>query len=37
MASDSMSARNVKKLSIIDDKVMGIITTSDIVKHITDH
>jgi signal-transduction protein with cAMP-binding, CBS, and nucleotidyltransferase domain len=38
MASDLMSARNVRKLPIIDDdKVVGIITSSDIVKHIADH
>lgn len=38
VASDLMSARNVRKLPVIDDdKVVGIITCSDIVKHIADH
>ncbi len=38
MASDLMSARKVRKLPVIDDdKVVGIITSSDIVKHIADH
>ena len=38
MASDLMSSRNVRKLPVIDDdKVVGIITSSDIVKHIADH
>jgi len=37
-ASDLMSSRNVRKLPVIDDdKVVGIITSSDIVKHIADH
>lgn len=37
-ASDLMSTRNVRKLPVIDDeKVIGIITSSDIVKHIADH
>ena len=37
-ASDLMSTRNVKKLPVIDDdKVVGIITSSDLVKHIADH
>ena len=37
-ASDLMSTRNVRKLPVIDDdKVVGIITSSDIVKHIADH
>lgn len=37
-ASDLMSARNVRKLPVIDDdKVVGIITSSDIVKYIADH
>lgn len=38
IASDLMSSRNVRKLPVIDDdKVVGIITSSDIVKHIADH
>ncbi len=38
MASDLMSTRNVRKLPVLDDdKVVGIITSSDIVKHIADH
>ena len=38
MASDLMSSRNVRKLPVIDDdKVVGIVTSSDIVKHIADH
>ncbi len=37
-ASDLMSTRNVRKLPIIDDdKLLGIITSSDLVKHIADH
>ena len=37
-ASDLMSSRNVRKLPVIDDdKVVGIVTSSDIVKHIADH
>ncbi|RMW33242.1 MAG: CBS domain-containing protein [Nitrosopumilus sp.] len=37
-ASDLMSTRNVRKLPIIeDDKVVGIVTSSDLVKHIADH
>lgn len=37
-ASDLMSTRNVRKLPVIDDdNVVGIITTSDLVKHIADH
>ena len=37
-ASDLMSTRNVRKLPVIDDdKVIGIITSSDLVKHIADH
>ncbi|NND86862.1 MAG: CBS domain-containing protein [Nitrosopumilus sp.] len=37
-ASDLMSTRNVRKLPVIDDdKVIGIITASDLVKHIADH
>jgi len=36
IASDLMSTRNVKKLPVIeDDKVVGILTSSDLVKHIT--
>ncbi|MDH3764499.1 MAG: CBS domain-containing protein [Nitrosopumilus sp.] len=38
VASDLMSTRNVRKLPVIDDdKVIGIITSSDLVKHIADH
>ena len=38
VASDLMSSRNVRKLPVIDDdKVVGIVTSSDIVKHIADH
>ncbi|NRA06027.1 MAG: CBS domain-containing protein [Nitrosopumilus sp.] len=38
MVSDLMSARNVRKLPVItNDRVFGIITTSDMVKHIADH
>ncbi|WP_299292985.1 cyclic nucleotide-binding/CBS domain-containing protein [Nitrosopumilus sp.] len=38
VASDLMSTRNVRKLPVLDDdKVVGIITASDIVKHIADH
>ena len=38
MASDLMSSRNVRKLPVNDDdKVVGIVTSSDIVKHIADH
>ena len=37
-ASDLMSTRNVRKLPVIeDDKVVGILTSSDLVKHIADH
>ena len=37
-ASDLMSTHNVRKLPVIDnDKVIGIITASDIIKHIADH
>ena len=37
-ASDLMSTRKVRKLPVIDDdKVIGIITSSDLVKHIADH
>ncbi|MDH5431391.1 MAG: CBS domain-containing protein [Nitrosopumilus sp.] len=36
-ASDLMSTRNVRKLPVIDDdKVVGILTSSDLVKHIAD-
>ena len=38
IASDLMSTRNVKKLPVIDDdKVVGMLTSSDLVKHIADH
>ncbi len=38
VASDLMSTRNVRKLPVIDnEKVVGIITSSDLVKHIADH
>ena len=38
VASYLMSSRNVRKLPVIDDdKVVGIVTSSDIVKHIADH
>ena len=38
IASDLMSTRNVRKLPVIDDdKVVGMLTTSDLVKHIADH
>ena len=38
IASDLMSTRNVRKLPVIeDDKVVGIVTSSDLVKHIADH
>ena len=37
-ASDLMSTRKVRKLPVIDDeKVVGIITSSDIVKHFANH
>ncbi len=37
-ASDIMSTRSVRKLPVIDDdKVVGIITSSDLIKHIADH
>lgn len=37
-ASDLMSTRNVRKLPVInDDKVIGIITSSDLVRHIADY
>ena len=37
-ASDLMSTRKVRKLPVIDDdKVVGIITSSDLVRHIADH
>ena len=38
IASDLMSTRNVRKLPVIDDdKVVGILTSSDLVKHFTDN
>jgi CBS domain-containing protein len=38
VASDLMYTRNVSKLPVIDnDKVIGILTSSDLVQHITDH
>ena len=38
VASDLMSTRNIRKLPVIDDdKVVGILTSSDLVKHIADH
>ena len=38
IASDLMSTRNVRKLPVIDDdKVIGIVTSSDLVRHIADH
>jgi len=38
MASNLMSTRNVRKLPVIDDdKVIGIITSGDLIKHIADH
>ena len=38
VASDLMSTRNVKKLPVIDDdKVVGMLTSGDLVKHIADH
>ena len=38
IASDLMSTRNVRKLPVIDDdKVVGILTSSDLVKHFTNN
>ena len=38
IASDLMSTRNVRKLPVIDDdKVVGMLTSSDLVTHIADH
>ncbi|NQV39411.1 MAG: CBS domain-containing protein [Nitrosopumilus sp.] len=38
IASNLMSTRNVRKLPVIDDdKVVGILTSSDLVKHFVDH
>ncbi|HEY5736580.1 MAG TPA: CBS domain-containing protein [Nitrosopumilus sp.] len=38
VASDLMATRNVKKLPVIDDdKIVGILTSSDLVKHIANH
>ena len=37
-ASDLMSTRNVRKLPVIDDdKVVGILTSSDLIKHVVDN
>jgi len=37
-ASDLMSTRNIRKLPVIDDdKVVGILTSSDLVKHVADN
>ena len=37
-AADLMSTRKIRKLPVIDDdKVVGIITSGDLVKHIADH
>ena len=37
-ASDLMSTRKVRKLPVIDnDKVVGILTSSDIINHFADH
>jgi len=37
-ASDLMSTRNIRKLPVIDDdKVVGILAFSDLVKHIADN
>ena len=38
VTSDLMSTRNIRKLPVIDnDKVVGIITSSDLLRHIEDH
>ena len=38
IASDLMSTRNVRKLPVIDDdKVVGILTSSDLAKHFADN
>jgi len=38
IASDLMSTRNIRKLPVIDDdKVVGILTSSDLAKHFADH
>jgi len=38
IASDLMSTRNVRKLPVIDDdKVVGILTPSDLLKYITNN
>ena len=38
IASDLMSTRNIRKLPVIDDdKVIGMLTSSDLVRHIADH
>jgi len=38
IASDLMSTRNVRKLPVIDDdKVVGILTPSDLLKYITNY
>ena len=37
-AADLMSTRKIRKLPVIDDdKVVGIITSGDLVNHIADH
>jgi CBS domain-containing protein len=38
IASDLMSTRNIRKLPVIDDdKVVGMLTSSDLVRNIADH
>ena len=38
IASDLMSTRNVRKLPVIDDdKIVGILTLSDLAKHFADN
>lgn len=37
LASDLMSTRNIQKLPVIDnDKVIGIITSHDLIKYVAD-